>query len=172
MRESRAWQYLNERRPPWLAIERLEPMYPPGLPDCFWVDGRPKSYPLPPGVSFYMGRPLGEFLQRTVSGWLELKYCEPDDKEFRAGRIPKLRPSQPQFLRRQAANGVPGGVLLRVGSFDWLLWVAEPDHQWIKAMCSTEAIAMGVSVALPRSDIQAVTQLEYDTVFNRLQRRS
>lgn len=165
MRESRAWQYMNERRPPWLAIERLEPMYPPGLPDCFWTDKRPKTkYQDVPNYGMW----LHSVLQRPVSGWLELKYCEADDKEFRAGRIPKLRPSQPQFLRRQSANGVPGGVLLRVGSFDWLLWCAQPDHTWIKQMCGTEAIAMGTSVSLPREGLQAVAQLAYATVFDTL----
>jgi hypothetical protein len=105
----------------------LEPMYPPGLPDCFWTykDTEP----------------------RPVSGWLELKYCLPADPAYISGRIPKLRPEQPMFLRRQAENGVPGGILLRVGDHKWLLWKATPSHAWVKQVQSTDAIHMAITVS-------------------------
>lgn len=166
MRESRAWQYINEGRPSWLAIERLEPMYPPGLPDTFWTDMRPTMSLVGEPL-----KPLGKIPGvHNRSGWLELKYCEADDKEYRAGRIPKLRPSQPQFLRRQASHGVPGGVLLRVGTFHWLLWPGKAEHSWVKMMCSTEAIANAVHVEVPREGLTAVAQLNYFLTFDTLQR--
>jgi hypothetical protein len=118
MRESIVWTWLKNHKPSWLAIERLEVITPPGLSDCFWTDRR-----------------------TTISGWLELKYCESNDKELRAGRIPKLKPTQPMFLRRQAENGVPCGILLRVGSARWYFWKATPEREWVELVRSTEAIS-------------------------------
>lgn len=111
MRESTVWTYLDRNRPNWLAIERLETKYPPGLADCFWTDKRPMDFNSP-----------------AVSGWLELKYLR------RAGLttktvIPDLRPDQTQFLVRQAKNGVSGGILMRHDA-GWMLWKAPPDEEW------------------------------------------
>jgi hypothetical protein len=96
----------------------MEVKYPPGLADCFWHD---------------------VLLKR--SGWLELKFSEPTDKEFKAGRIPKLRPAQPIWLNRQARRGVPAGILMRIGSEKsvWKLWVADGNPAWANLVNSTEA---------------------------------
>lgn len=140
MRESRVWQYLLSHLPPDLAMERVEPMYPPGLPDCFWTLRR--------------GEPP------CVSGWLELKYCEPNDPDFALGRIPKLRPEQPMFLRRQAANGVPGGILLRVGEVRWCFWKASPNHEWCRVVGGREAIQRSHNVAFRPTIGPAVLDLD------------
>lgn len=121
MRESAVWRWVQDHPAPGLAIERLEVKFPPGLCDCFWTD-----------------------TDARVSGWLELKYCEPGDKELRAGKIPKLRPAQPLFLRRQAANGVPSGLLLRVGMVGWYFWLASPEHEWANRL-RTEPFASGMA---------------------------
>jgi hypothetical protein len=156
MRESRVWKYIDEHKPGWLAIERLEPAYPPGLSDCFWTDQR-SHVPNPHGDvtrallcaergSASLLDPEGERRNMTRlvqeinagrynegwkrSGWLELKYCEPNDKQWQRGCIPKLRPTQPMFLSRQARNGVPSAILLRVGAEAWYLWVAKQEQEW------------------------------------------
>lgn len=118
MRESRLWEWVERKRPAWLAIERFEPMFPPGMADCFWTDRRTR-----------------------ISGWLELKQCDITDKEYRAGRIPKISAEQPMFLRRQAENGAPAGLLLRVVGKGFYLWIATRDREWSNMMRSSEAIA-------------------------------
>lgn len=117
MKESRVWKYLEEHLPDYIKAERMEVMTPPGLSDVFWTDTR-----------------------TSISGWLELKHCESDDSEFRRGRIPHLKPEQPMFLRRQAENAVPCGILLRAGSSDWLFWRACPSREWVEEIRSTDAI--------------------------------
>lgn len=142
MRESLAWQYLDRNKPTWLAIERMEPMYPPGMADCFWTDKRTR-------MAVQLAEPMRhQILPPNVSGWLELKYCKPDDKEWRAGRIPKLRPEQPLFLRRQAANGVPCGILLRLGLEGWFLWRAEPTHEWVAKVRGNKAKEIGLDATM------------------------
>lgn len=121
MRESRTWQYIKDHAPSWFCIERFEVLHPPGGSDCFWTDNRDGS---------------------PISGWLELKYCEPDDREFLRGRIPKLKPEQPMFLRRQAEHGVPAGILLRVGADTWYLFRADRTHGWVNRIRSTDAMTM------------------------------
>ncbi len=88
MREARVWDWIDKHKPEWLAIERVEVLYPPGLSDCFWTDTRTR-----------------------ISGWLELKFCMVNDREFKAGRIPKIKPEQPMFLVRQAKKGIPAGIV-------------------------------------------------------------
>jgi hypothetical protein len=120
MKESVAvWQYLERHTPRYIAIERMEVMYPPGLADTFFTDKRSR-----------------------ISGWLELKHCKPDDKEFRAGRLPKLKPEQPMFLRRQTENGCPCGIILRVGESDWYFWRARSNREWVEAIRGRGAIGM------------------------------
>lgn len=119
MKESRVWEWIDKGKPPWLAIERVEVLYPPGLSDCFWTDTRTGK-----------------------SGWLELKYCEPIDKEYRAGHIPKLKVEQPMFMSRQARNGVPAGIVLRVGAIRWHVWRAPGSQIWNIQIRSREAISM------------------------------
>lgn len=121
MRESRLWAWVDANKPSWLAVERIEVTHPPGLSDCFWTDRR-----------------------TGISGWLELKQCEITDKEFKAGRIPKIRPEQPMFLRRQAENGVPCGLILRVIDHGFYVWRANKYHEWSNMMRSNEAIKHGI----------------------------
>lgn len=118
MKEANVWAWFNDSRPNWLAAERFEVLSPPGLSDVFWTDKR-----------------------TSISGWLELKYCAPDNKELRAGRIPKLRPDQPMFMRRQTVNGVPCGILLRVGDEKWMFWLAQPDRDWVENIRGRSAIS-------------------------------
>lgn len=118
MKESALWKWVETNRPAWLAIERLEVLHPAGLSDCFWTDRRTR-----------------------ISGWLELKQCEPTDPAYRAGRIPKIGPEQPMFLRRQAENGAPAGLILRVLEVGVLLWVAQSNREWSNMMRSNTAIA-------------------------------
>lgn len=115
------WAWVSGNRPSWLAVERVEVKYPPGLCDTFWTDKR---------------------FSPVISGWLELKYCEPNDEQYRRGYLPKLRREQPLFLRRQAENGVPCGILLRVGLERWLLWQGMSDHKWVDMMHSKYAVEM------------------------------
>jgi hypothetical protein len=129
MKESRLWAWVNANRPLWLSIERIEVLHPPGLADCFWTDTRTR-----------------------ISGWLELKQCEPGDHEYKAGRIPKIRPEQPMFLRRQAENGVPSGLLLRVTGIGFHLWVATPERGWSNFMRSTDAIDNSIFMKDPTLD--------------------
>jgi hypothetical protein len=117
MKESNVWKWIRDHKSEWLAIERVEVMYPPGLVDCFWTDKR-----------------------TTISGWLELKFCKADDKELRAGRIPKLKPEQPMFLRRQAENGVPCGIILRVDDGNTYVWRAQPSRDWVEHIRGRTAI--------------------------------
>ena len=120
MREARVWEWLLHHSPDWLAVERIEALFPPGLADCFWTDMRD-------------GR----------SGWLELKYCDPKNIEFLRGRIPKLRPEQPMFLARQVRKNVPAGILLRVGSVGmnkWYVWKASSNREWINQVRGPDAI--------------------------------
>jgi hypothetical protein len=117
VRESTVWNYIERNAPSWLSVERLEVKYPPGLSDCFWHDRRSNR-----------------------TGWLELKFCRADDKELRAGRIPKLSKEQPLFMTRWARRGVPCGLLLRVESDKWLFWKATGDPAWSNMINSTEAI--------------------------------
>lgn len=116
MRESRVWTALEGNAPPWLKLTRFEVMNPPGTSDVFWTDQR-----------------------TSISGWIELKYCEPNDREFVRGCIPKMRPDQPMFLRRQVDNGCPSGILLRVGPDSWFFWKAGHTHEWIKFIRSDDA---------------------------------
>lgn len=118
VRESNVWKWIEAGAPKWLAVERIEVMYPPGLSDCFWTD-----------------RALSR------SGWLEMKFCRIDDPVFKAGRIPKLKPSQPMFLRRQAENGVPCGIVLQVDSSEWYVWRGSAARTWVTAIQSNRAIA-------------------------------
>ncbi len=117
MRESTLWKWIEANRPAWLAIERFEPRHPPGMADCFWTDRR-----------------------SHISGWLELKQCSAGDREYKVGRIPKLGTEQPMFLRRQAENGAPSGLLLRIEDVGFLLWVSDGTREWPNMMRSTEAI--------------------------------
>ena len=120
MRESRVWAYLDGHLPVDVQVERIEVKLPVGLADCFW-------HAVVPGVS----------------GWLELKYCEAGDREFRAGRIPKLRPEQPLWLNRKARAGIPSGILLRVGEdAGWMLWIASGRPEWANGVRSAMAVAM------------------------------
>ena len=118
MRESRVWKFLEQKLPSWVAAERFEVVHPPGMSDVFWTD-----------------------IRTSISGWLELKYCEPDDREFVRGGIPKLKPEQPMFLRRQALNRVPAGILMRVGQNDWYFWRATCEHEWVQEVRSRNAVA-------------------------------
>jgi hypothetical protein len=106
-------------------VERLEVKTPPGLADCFW-----------------------HHKLLDVSGWLELKFCEPSNDEYKAGRIPKLRTAQPLWLNRQARQGVPAGILLRVGTVNpvWMLWAATGHPEWSNMVNSTSAIANASSM--------------------------
>lgn len=117
MKESRVWKYLLPHLPTYIEAERFEVLVPPGVSDVFWTD-----------------------IRSSISGWLELKYCEPDDSEFLRGGIPKLKPEQPMFLRRQAAKNVRGGILLQVGVESWYLWVSRSKHEWIQGVRSSNAI--------------------------------
>lgn len=163
MRESRAWAYIKVNLPSWLAMERLEPMYPPGLPDTFWTVRSEAEVPKAVGWPRIGPRP-------ALSGWLELKYCEGDDREYRAGRIPKLRPEQPLFLRRHAQNGVPGGILLRVGDYKWLLWKAAPTHEWAQDIRSIHAVQQAADVTLPDNDgvLRAQARLDFELLIGLL----
>lgn len=118
MRESAAWRYVDSHCPSHVHIERVEVKHPPGLADCFWHDK-----------------------DAGVSGWLELKYTTDQDREFRAGRIPKLRKEQPLWLNRWQRAGVPTGILMRVGeSFPtWMLWIPTGEPEWANVVRSTEA---------------------------------
>jgi hypothetical protein len=118
VKESNVWKYLRDHKPVYIAIERLEVIYPPGLVDCFWTDKRTR-----------------------LSGWLELKFCKEDDKEFRAGRIPKLKPEQPMFLRRQAENSVPCGIFLQRGDTEWYFFRARSNREWVEHIRGRSAIA-------------------------------
>lgn len=109
MRESRVWKYLENKLPTGITAERFEVIHPPGMSDVLWTDTR-----------------------TSISGWLELKLCEPTDREFVRGRIPKMKPEQPMFLRRQEGKGMPSGILLRVGEDMWVFWRARPDHGWVQ----------------------------------------
>ena len=132
MKEANVWHRIESqlRGQERLAVERMEPVYPPGLSDCFWTDKQ--------------GHDDGDGYHVPVSGWLELKHCRTDDKVYRAGKIPKLRPNQPLFLRRQASNGVPCGILLMVEDVVsreevWLVWRAMPDRRWVELINGKES---------------------------------
>src|SRR3954464_10078007 len=109
MKESRVWKYLSAHLPPYIQAERFEVIHPPGMSDVLWTDTR-----------------------TSISGWLELKICEPNDRELARGLLPKLKPEQPMFLRRQAAKGMPSGILLRVTGDDWYFFRARSDHLWVQ----------------------------------------
>jgi hypothetical protein len=117
VRESAVWKYLGDHLPQYIEAERIEVMTPPGMSDVFWTDTR-----------------------TSISGWLELKYCEQDNAELLRGRIPKLKPEQPMFLRRQAAKHVPSGILMRVGQDTWYFWRADGAREWVERIRGTEAI--------------------------------
>jgi hypothetical protein len=104
MRESAVWKYLGDHLPKYIEAERFEVMTPPGMSDVFWTDTR-----------------------TSISGWLELKYCEPDNAEL-------------LFLRRQAAKHVPSGILMRVGPDTWYFWRASGEREWVEQVRGTEAI--------------------------------
>lgn len=117
MKESSVWKYLESHLPTGIAAERFEVFHPPGGSDVLWTDSR-----------------------TSISGWLELKYCELNDKELLLGRIPKLKPEQPMFLRRQAQKGMPSGILMRVGKNSWYFWRSTPHHIWVERVRSNEAL--------------------------------
>lgn len=108
MRESRVWKYLETRLPPYIKAERFEVIHPPGMSDVLWTDTR-----------------------TSISGWLELKICDPRDRDWLRGGLPKLKPEQPMFLRRQEEKGMPSGILLRVERDQWFFWRARSDHEWV-----------------------------------------
>lgn len=138
MRESIVWQNILKAKPDWLEIERFEVLHPPGGSDCFFTDTR-----------------------SSLSGWLELKFCKEDDREWRAGRIPKLKPEQPMFLRRQSEKGIPAGILMRYADHGWYLWTAKPDHEWVNQIRSTDARSL---VTLYRSNLDIAEMVEVLTV--------
>jgi hypothetical protein len=124
MRESNTWKFLNNNLPPYIAAERFEAVSPPGVSDVFWTNK-----------------------VTSISGWLELKYCEADDRELRRGGIPKLKPEQPMFLRRQAENNVPAGILLRAGRMHmWYYWRAESSREWVERVRSDSALSYANAV--------------------------
>lgn len=120
MRESRVWSWIEKNLPDKVYFERIEVKFPPGLADCFWTDARRLF---------------------NITGWLELKYCEPTDPAYRAGRIPKIRPAQPLFLSRQARQGNPSGILLRVGMNTFHVWRATGEREWNAMIQGPSAIA-------------------------------
>ena len=119
MREALVWQALERALPDYIKATRFEVMQPPGTSDVFWTDQR-----------------------TSISGWIELKSCGAEDKELVHGKIPKLRPDQPMFMRRQAENGVPCGILMRVGKDHWYFWRARPDRGWVGQIRSGYAMNM------------------------------
>lgn len=119
MRESVVWKYLEPKLPPYIKAERFEVVHPPGMSDVFWTDTR-----------------------TTISGWIELKYCDPEDRELVRGRIPKMKPEQPMFLRRQAEKGLPCGILMRIGQDRWVLWRAHAEHEWVQHVRSNQALTV------------------------------
>lgn len=140
MRESRVWKWIEGHSSAFLDFERVETLHPPGMSDCFFV--------------ILASKP-------NVTGWLELKYCEPNDKSYLAGHIPKLRPTQPMFLTRQSRKGVPCGILLRVG--DVCSYVFKPTGQpeWNQEIRSSRAISMATMgwVGMPLNTWEMVTPL-------------
>ncbi len=135
MRESNVWKRIQAQAPDWLKMERVEPMYPAGMSDVFWTDMREDGS-------------ADRVARWGLSGWLELKFCRPGD--LSSGRIPKLRPEQPLFLRRQASNHVPCGILLLeegglVYPEKWYLWKARADHEWVAFINSKEALSAPTS---------------------------
>lgn len=143
MREANVWKWLEDNKPPGLAIERVETLYPPGMSDCFFtlLDSTTTA--------------------PAVSGWLELKYCEPTDKSYRAGYIPKLRPTQPMFLTRQFKNRVPCGIFLRVGNEASYVFKPTGDPLWNQEIRSIRGVGMAVKrwEGMPSSVWEVVANL-------------
>ena len=134
MRESRVWQWLEDNRPNWLEIERFETTLPAGTGDCFLMDTR--TVP-------------------AITGWLELKYCAADERDFIRGYIPKLRPTQPLFLRRMAARGIPSGILLRAGS-QFILWRSDGTHEWSNLVRGANSRGIATKVWPSFPNVEAV----------------
>lgn len=124
MRESRVWAWINANKltVPHHVFERVEVLTPPGMSDCMVTN-----------------------IATGVTSWLELKFCLPNDNDFRHGRIPKLRPAQPLFLRARKAAGVKGAILLRTGDnpnhCEWRLWQSESAREWINFISGNAAIS-------------------------------
>lgn len=118
MREANVWTWFDQTRPSWLAAERVEVYHPAGMSDVLWTDTRRSP---------------------AISGWLELKFCEENHADFRRGRIPYLKPRQALFLRRQAQNNVPCGILLQVGKSWYHVWRASPDRDWVNTIQSVRS---------------------------------
>lgn len=127
----------------FVEFERVETLHPPGMSDCFFIVKTEAAGDL------------------NVTGWLELKYCEPNDKAFRAGYIPKLRPTQPMFLTRQYNRRVPCGIFLRVG--DACSYVFQPTGlpTWNHEIRSNRAIGMAKFgwVGMPLNTWELLTPL-------------
>ncbi len=124
MREHHVWKWIQDHPSIFVTFERVETTFPPGTSDCFFTfvtEGKDSW---------------------NITGWLELKYCEPDDPSYLAGRIPKLRPAQPIFLTRQRNKRVPCGIVLRVGKDRWHFWEPTGNPQWNHDIRSTRAISM------------------------------
>lgn len=116
MKESLVWAWVRRKCPDWLAIERVEPAYPPGMCDCFWTD-----------------------MRDGVSGWLELKTCNILDSKYRRGYIPKLGRAQPHFIRRQVTNNCPAGIIL-FSDPHIHIWRGRTEREWIDHIISNRAM--------------------------------
>lgn len=67
-------------------------------------------------------------------GWFEMKYLEKwPAKGTDVLRVADLRADQALFLNRRVrwANTARAGVLLRVGSLEWVYWRAQPELEWL-----------------------------------------
>lgn len=122
MRESIIWDWFSRNKPVWLAATRFEAISPDGVADVFFTDKRTQ-----------------------VSGWLEFKYCEPDNIKYIEGLIPTIKPAQSLFLVGQAMNNVPCGILLRVGNERWHFWRVPPDRNWARDIKTVKAIGMATN---------------------------
>jgi hypothetical protein len=144
VRESAVWKWIVDHPSPFVAIERVETIHPPGLSDCFFTIISEVS----PSAN--------------VSGWLELKYCEPNDKAYRAGYIPKLRPTQPMFLTRQFKRRVPCGIFLRVGTECSYLFTPTGEPEWnseIRSPRALSSLSKKYWTGMPGSTWDVVAQL-------------
>lgn len=144
MKESQFWKWLDTNKPSWAAMERYEVMYPPGMSDVFVTN-----------------------LETAISGWIELKQCTNLDDEFKAGRIPKLKPEQPMFLQRQAKKGIPAGILMRVNYSTYqevYLWRAHSDPRWVDAIRTTGARTLVTTIWRKRFTAEDILNV----FFNRI----
>ena len=71
-----------------------------------------------------------------TEGWVELKYLEkwPKDRTDLLSVGPHgLQPDQALFLNRRVrwCSRARAGVLLRIGTEDWIYWRALPDLGWL-----------------------------------------